>query len=704
MALLLHLSDLHLTDDPSGVALADHKVRVVDPADAATRHGRLRSSLEALGRALSAAGKSLDSIVITGDVTDNGSPTGFAILDAAIDALGPAGPARDRILVLPGNHDVDRAAARVGQDRFAQFRVLRARGYRLAWLDEQEPADDTVPQPILAAADGSFILGGLNSANYSGSSLKVEPELSVHLAGLRARGKRDQGIAALLEAWESRGEADLARVGAAQLREMRTLLALTGATPGRPLRIVGLHHPLLPVSTIEEFKSFEPMTNLGELREWLTSNRVDLVLHGHKHHQRRYWDRIASDVDGRNHELAVLSAPSLVDAGAAKAAVGLLLDIPSGYPRAQGIRVIEVPVVSDGAGYELGDLAVDHVTIDTSLRRGLIEGKSVEEVHHKLLALRDMYESLPMPLVCRVEDGSSALRMPSSIPDIPIETDTAEDWFEDTLEWWQRPAPGKAAVFNHGQYLRAVHGEHTAVEAMTAALGKKPWSSRAITVLMDPAAPHIGADFAAFVTVQFVFDGSRVHAIAYFRKQEMPHWWPINVTEIARLQREIITGMHANRQVRAGSITTITAIAMNGQGMPRVAVPQLDRRLDQQSGMLDLVLPLFGLGIQNGGATAAQWDRVFADWRPALNGVADGDPRPKLGIASLRAVFLSVIQITGDDRPELLMIKDALERLDSANSTYADADRTSWAEVVRVQSDRTMEAVRRLLEDTSSPT
>lgn len=704
MALLLHLSDLHLTDDPSAAALADHKVHVVDPADAATRHGRLRSSLEALGRALSAAGRSLDSIVITGDVTNSGSPGGFAILDAAMDALGPAGPARDRILVLPGNHDVDRLAARAGEDRFAQFRMLRDKGYRLAWLDDQEPTDGTVPQPLLAAADGSFVLGGLNSATYSGSSIKVEPELSAHLDRLRTLGEGDRGIAALLEAWESRGEADLARVSAAQLREMRTLLALPSATPGHPLRIVGLHHQLLPVSTIEEFKTFEPMTNLGELREWLTSNRVDLVLHGHKHHQRRYWDRIASDVGGRNHELAVLSAPSLVDASAASAAVGLLLDIPSGYARAQGILVIEVPVVSDGASYELGDLVADHVAIDTSLRRGLIEGESVEEVHHKLLALRDMYESLPMPLVCRVEDGSSALRMPNSIPDIPIETDTAENWFEETLEWWQRPVPGEAALFNHGQHLRADHGGHTAVEAMTTALGKKPWSSRAITVLMDPAAPHLGADFAAFVTVQFVFDGRQVDAIAYFRKQEMPHWWPINVAEIARLQREIITGMDANRQIRAGSITTITAIAMNGQGMPRVAVPRLDRRLDRQSGMLDLVLPLFGLGTQAGGATAAQWDQVFADWRPAPSGVADGDPRPKLGIASLRAVFLSVIQIAGNDRPELLTIRDALERLDNANSTYADADRATWAEVVRVQSDRTMEAVRRLLTEPSGQT
>jgi hypothetical protein len=239
---------------------------------------------------------------------------------------------------------------------------------------------------------------------------------------------------------------------------------------------------------------------------------------------------------------------------------------------------------------------------------------------------------------------------------------------------------------------------------MTAALGEKPWSSRAITLLMDPAAPHIGAEFAAFVSLQFVFDGRRLDAIGYFRKQEMPHWWPINVTEIAQLQREIITGMDANRPIQAGSITTITAIAMNGQGMPRVTVPQLDRRLDQQSGMLDLVLPLFGLGIQSGEATAAQWDGVFADWRPALNGVADGDPRPTLGITSLRAVFLSVVQLTGDDRAEVLTIMDALERLDSANTTYADTDRATWVEVVRVQSDRTMEAVRLLLTNLSSRT
>ena len=62
--------------------------------------------------------------------------------------------------------------------------------------------------------------------------------------------------------------ADAARVSDAQLEAVRGLLASVTVGSALPLRIAALHHHLLPVSTREEVKAFESLTNLGLVRQF----------------------------------------------------------------------------------------------------------------------------------------------------------------------------------------------------------------------------------------------------------------------------------------------------------------------------------------------------------------------------------------------------------------------------------------------------
>ena len=55
--------------------------------------------------------------------------------------------------------------------------------------------------------------------------------------------------------------------------------------------------------------------------------------------------------------------------------------------------------------------------------------------------------------------------------------------------------------------------------------------------LFDPPGPLDNQQFKfpSFAMLAFKLHGDRLDATAFFRKQEMRYWWPINVAEIASL-------------------------------------------------------------------------------------------------------------------------------------------------------------------------
>ncbi|MFJ8895193.1 metallophosphoesterase [Leifsonia sp. NPDC102414] len=692
MALLLHLSDLHLTRDAQRDALADHKVRVIPYSAASNRTSMLKDSLTGLAEALTRADRSLDSILVTGDVTVAGAPDGFGMVSEVLDALGDKRPSRERILITPGNHDVDRNA--VGDARFAAFQTLRMHGYLTSWLSDDDI--HTYPPPVLTAADGSFVVAGLNSSMFSGSHLETEESLAPFLNDLENRGTHDDAIRALLAAWRIRGNADIAWASNAELAALRPLLPAASTDLAGPLRIVGMHHQILPVSTTEEIKPFESFLNLGHLRHWLASNHIDLVLHGHKHHENRFTDRIDVGTSAP-HELTILSAPSILDATQPHASIGRLIDIPAFYPRASGLRVIDVPVVSAGEVITLNDMPTAPVVIDSTVRAGTIEGKNVNQVYARILAILPDLPALPVPLVCRIEDGATARYLPNLMPDAPDDPTERERWLETIIDWWQRDVRGKAAEFNHGEHLRFRNEQgKTVVERMADELRKKAGSSRAIAVLVNQTTIHGEKGFPAFVSLQFVWHDDQIDAIAYFRKQEMPHWWPINTVEIARLQKEIVASMQGNRTVRAGSIVTVTAMPVAGTGMPTVSVPDLDLRADQPAGMLDLVLPLLKLAPANPERTMRLWERAFKDWTPSDTAVADGDPRPRVGVELLRDTLNIASDLSGQHSALVGDLVNELESIVDLNRNYDERDRGRWATSIHRHNTKVLELVNQL--------
>lgn len=96
MARLLHLSDLHF--------------RPGDPDD---RDSAGRALVATVG-AWAAAGQAPDVLIISGDLVEHGQAAAYPVAAAFLDRLRKAagGLPPERVLCVPGNHDVDRARGR----------------------------------------------------------------------------------------------------------------------------------------------------------------------------------------------------------------------------------------------------------------------------------------------------------------------------------------------------------------------------------------------------------------------------------------------------------------------------------------------------------------------------------------------------------------------------------------------------------------
>jgi hypothetical protein len=158
---------------------------------------------------------------------------------------------------------------------------------------------------------------------------------------------------------------------------------------------------------------------------------------------------------------------------------------------------------------------------------------------------------------------------------------------KDLVEWWQMPDPQllRYVVFNHGERIRRrwVNQIDRAVRTLENSVG----STRAVIALFDPWTDgEPSGPFPSFVLIQLqlvVRSGVKeLDCSGYFRKQEMAHWWPINVAELAKVQASVREGLSSSESLaRPGKLRTTTAHAVIEDKLPAVALSSIDRAIDQ---------------------------------------------------------------------------------------------------------------------------
>ena len=479
VALILHLTDLHLGDWPEDQILDDYKSDIVPYAERVTRQALLKSTLRNLGRYLRAKKMALDAVVVSGDVTVGGDPAGLELLSGLLAELQDSVPPAEHIVVVPGNHDVSWRTPPSSADRYKNFvGSLRVKGYitpLLDGIDLPSHGSTDYSRHHLALDGGAIEIIPLNSSNYCGT---IEP-----LRGL-TEAEWDT-IPSLLKGVDTssvRKELnrlrlhDVARFSPQQLDCVSQMLdaVCPFGTGGKQIRIAVLHHQLLPVSASEEFKSYEAIINLGVLQRFLRANWFDIVLHGHKHTPLAYWYDLGTSHGGDSAGLSkraralVISGSTVGGSDSRRGEMCSLIALPS-RTAAKEVRLSAVPPADAGTAlehleerrYRLWDLAdVCGQSVDAPK---VITAESFDAVYDQLLgyfAERSEHESVNH-LICEVHNATYPVGLPRNYPDVPATFDgDRQAWLDDLVRWWQhmKPARDDPSAFTHGARIYKYRG------------------------------------------------------------------------------------------------------------------------------------------------------------------------------------------------------------------------------------------------------
>jgi predicted phosphodiesterase len=636
VSLILHLSDLHL-GSPSGWQLDyDDKVGV-GRGGGNTNISHLRRTIRTLGRTLDQEGRQLDAVAITGDLTKGNKPDGYAEFADVLAELGPVMPEPDRILVVPGNHDVDRDVPPGDPRKLAQFLDAVRPSYRsplIKGLDYDggslslDPEERGDPQPILLLED--LVLVAISSADYCGhreeqSTSKWDEIIAAYRAGDEgaeaeaARKVADEELKGLRTY-------DMPQVDYRQLEALGERLDALGvsveADRDPRLRIAALHHPIGVAASRLEIKPFETITNLAEVRSFLRDRGFHLVIHGHKHESHAAWEWLVppgEELGTVPHRVLVLGSPGQFRQG--QTACRLIQVSPddrkpvAGAPRA---RITNVRVVRAGEPLRLRfqepclSLAQPFMQSSDVETPWVVRARTADAAYQQL---RDLPadEDVRRPVISVVEHPDSALQPPSNYGT----GDDLQD-LEDLVEWWQLPRPEavrtfSGSEFNHGERLYA--GSEDAIERAVAALP----SSKAIALLVDPReAGHREREFPAFTALQLqprkVDGGNSLDIVGIYRKQDLELWWPVNMAELASIQsravdlardREVLEG-----SVEAGRLIAIATFGVHDDVLPQMAGTALDRAVDLRP---EWLYELAHLAAHPNADSEREWGKALGD-------------------------------------------------------------------------------------------
>jgi len=236
----LHLSDLHLKPARKWDEDIVLKTLLVD----------VRGQI--------AAGLRPDMVLVSGDIAFSGAPAEYDMARAFFDDLLAAVRLdRERLLVVPGNHDVDRSAVSRGAAAIAAAMTTR----------------EAVGEVLDAPADRQLLLRRLDNyaafvRSYWGTARPLDEPLRAYVQTQELAGRR-VAVLGLNSAWLAHGGDD--DRGRLVLSERQVRPALDAAA-GADLCLALLHHPLDWLQDLDRANS-----------EALLLQSCPFVLHGHLH-------------------------------------------------------------------------------------------------------------------------------------------------------------------------------------------------------------------------------------------------------------------------------------------------------------------------------------------------------------------------------------------------------------------------------------
>jgi 3',5'-cyclic AMP phosphodiesterase CpdA len=698
MSKILHLSDPHL-GEPQDWQLLGSQRSTIGADDRRAQRDVLRETIEALAQD-DALLQELDAVVVSGDLTNRGKEDGFAEFDERIAALRDRLGA-ERLLVVPGNHDVPKDHGPNDRLRYERFNaVTRARRLVTPLLDgidfsasgtlRLEPEAKRNPH-VIATEDAVLI--ALNSSHFCWGEENIsEEEMDRVVAG---------GLEETVRHLRSQ---DVARVSNRQMealvRHLKNLKLQSRPAGDTRVRIAVLHHQLLPVGTREEMKAFESLTNLGAVRALLAELDIDVVLHGHKHQGALYWDHVprGDDLEATPHRMLVVAAPADFQPGNVAARI---LSIGS-RKAARDVQIVDVsspPTPGAGISYaKAGTARLWQRPPGSSPTDAMsVRGESVSDVYARLQSIfAERAGDEPLrDIICEVRNPSDVGKVPADYP-APDGVKDVQRWMDDLVDWWQKRESRLLdwTTFNHGERIYRRWGDQVASVAQTlrdTAAGDGQGTTRGLIVLFDQVKDTKRTkddpepSFPSFVAaqLQLVQEGGkrRLDCTGYFRKQDMRYWWPINVAELGNVRQRVLEELDTEGIV-LGRLRTITAFAKAQDRLPAVAVPTIDRAVDQAQDELWKLAAGAAKpprAKQQRAELRALWEQRLRELDPAGK---DTGARPRISVAGVAQVAQYLKWLNAGDKP----VGQAVMRLATLYEDIAEADPSkapTMAETIR---------------------
>jgi hypothetical protein len=177
--------------------------------------------------------------------------------------------------------------------------------------------------------------------------------------------------------------------------------------------------------------------------------------------------------------------------------------------------------------------------------------------------------------------------------------------------------------------------------------------------------------FPSFSLLHMWIDDNLLHCSAFFRKQEMAYWWPVNMAEIARLQADVLQRLHqADELATAGAIRTYASKAVFSDRLPKVDVPLVDRVFWRDA----MELRVLAVAVADAGMPGRDQDiatllSYMDDWAPEDKGPpVDGASVPVRGLEAL-AEMLEPLAVRYSRSPAR-EASELLREIGEANKSY----------------------------------
>lgn len=633
MALILHLTDIHIGDDQP---TDDHKVKGL--ISYTHRHDRFKtycSTLRSVAKHLN--GQKLDAVVVSGDITVANSEDGYILFDKLIDSLGSAKPSAKNIVVVPGNHDVKWGEMKPTAKKYEFFlKYIRNAGYTTPFIDSIDKA--TKRGVILNFINEKIQIVPINTSHYCGTQSKFNKQDSWETAKtiLESVGKKDLAIDIETEINKNLLH-DISRVSPDQLEYLSNNIN----THDKSLfRIAVTHHPLTAVSISEEVKAFESITNLGEIRNFLLENDFKVLIHGHKHKQAVFWDLIPDLKNPYNNlnkqsTILVISGTQLSYDGSLEKDICRLIEVKNNGIY-KTLKIQPINATQAGGRINFGDINSYEFHETLPPINKLITGGNVNETYNGIIDhFHNETDKTITNLICEVQNNSNNIDVPDKYPiDEKYKTQREKkDWVNTLVQWWAKKETSlKRTKYTHGGRLYSFgESKINQINYIVKALAINELTSRGVAVLRNPDEDSIEElnKGPAFCLIQFFIkkrDNSKfLDCIAYFRNQEMRHWWLINVAEIINIQNVIIKELNlaGKNSIKNGNITTIATLAYLGEieARPLVVIPRIDILYDEENsgmhyGLTDLAYSLLFNQIPNREGSKKIWIELLDDMIP----------------------------------------------------------------------------------------